>query len=248
MIYSGVIYFFEIDAIECTSITKNSLYFISNFTLHRLDLANFTMTRIGVIDCPSTESFYTSALQSTGLIWILMQSRRIYTYNITTGKCIETAQISNYSLSDFISMAFVKNEVDNTESLYFADRNMLRIMDMNRYRVSNNANFTNATVVSISGAPDGKLYGLRYSGVFFYVQEINKTNANVGTVYPIPVDNAALGLAYFPYGSKFLLFIIYTNYTDIFLYDHRTNTTFSKLGNYSMFPYPDISFSICFGT
>ena len=175
---------------------------------------------------------------------------RLYTYNISSGICLDVALAGNQSAATFSQIAFAKNTTDNSESLYASDFNTLRKLNTNSLTTSVVGNFTNGSYPGdLVGTNDGKLYGVSYDNDGTRLTQIDPTTAQTLSKYGLPVDfnSGFYYFTYVPYQSNFILLHGSENSTRVILYNSATNSTTNQtvLSTGGLF---SVAVSTCLGT
>ena len=214
---------------NCTTETTNNIYLISpDGFLYQFTPATIKFTLVGPLNCPSNSTSYSISLQRNGILWVLVDDGRLYTYNIQTAQCTITAFVRNQTDIFQFTMSFVKNDNDAGEVLYISKNNdnggVLATIDLNSLNVSKVGNYNDGSFADIGGTNDGKLFGL-FADSLFIIKQINKTNAQILSQYPLPEPSYtdSTHYAFAPYGSKFFYFLGTGDSTDIHYFDTTTN-------------------------
>ena len=203
---------------------------------------------IGTINCSTSASIASIAVQRSGLFWVLTRDAKLYAYNSSTALCTETVFVRNQTINGGISMAFVKNETDSSEDLYVSYGSVMGKVELNRLTGSIVGNYTNGSSPALSGANDGRLFGL-FLETPFVIRQLDKTNAQFINQYPLPYrfDGTLYNFAYVPFNSSFLLMSGYSNFTVMSVFDPSTNTN-TNLTSLPVSNFYRGAVSTCFGT
>ena len=176
------------DSTQCTTETRNNIYLLNdNNILYQFTPTTLNLTRIGSINCSTSASIFTIALQRNGLIWVLLTDGRLYTYNIKSAQCTATAFLQNQTDIRSFTMAFVNNDHDNDETLYYISklndgRNVLGRINMTTLTMSIVSNYNTGSSPDLAGTNDGRLFGLFYD-TSYIIKQINKTNGQFLSQY-----------------------------------------------------------------
>ena len=239
---------------DCTTATKNNIYLIdSNSTLYQFNPTTFNLTNIGSINCSSSDLFGI-ALQQNGIIWGIFENGDLYTYNIDSHQCNLTQYIVNQSDIVYFTMAFVKNNLSNSETLYISKNNnpanVLATIDINTLNLTIIGNYSQLqTNADVTGTNYRRLFGV-FTTSNYTIAEIDQVNATIITQYPLDISSTIVSQPNYgfaaTYNSSFLFFSGLGNNTDIYLFNPLTNTT----TNLTTIPQVinGAAVSTCFGT
>lgn len=241
LIYMNLFLYFITDPTStsggCTTETMNYIYlFDDQNMLYQFNSTTLNITTIGLINCTSA-SVVAISLQRNGYLWALDYNGNLFKYFISSRQCVSINYKSNQS--DFLrfTMAFVKTDLVNDETLYvnrvYPSSNQLGQIDLTTLTLSFVGNITNTSVAELTSTSDGRLFGLISGSNNYTIVEIDKTTAHITATYPLGIKKSiSANYGFSSYNSNFLLFSgDNSDSTNLYLFNPLTNSA-TILANY----------------
>jgi len=104
----------------CGTAAARFLYVVdSNDAFLRFDPETNTLTPLGTLDCPTSSSPFSMAVDRNATAWVLYQDGRIYQVSTTDVSCTATSFVANQAGFEVFGMGFVSNAAGSTEETLF---------------------------------------------------------------------------------------------------------------------------------
>ncbi|UJR37534.1 hypothetical protein I4U23_030236 [Adineta vaga] len=225
------------DASGCTSETSKYIYLLDQDShFFRLHPKTFVITFVGTLNCSTTAYPYSMAVQRNGKAWTLFTDGNLYTFDVNTVQCQTTSYVSEQEGLILFGMNFAIDKLTNQEKLYLTSDSSnppyrLATLDINSLEISIIGYYYDLSArAELTGTNDGRLFGL-FEGKPYIIAEINATNGEILSQTAqdmIQYTSDSLNFAFASYASNFFLFVGDNSFTDIFLFDSSTKTTFKQ--------------------
>jgi hypothetical protein len=217
----------------CTTETKNYAYLMdTNNTLYQFNPTSYAVTTIGAINCSTSSSLYSIALQRDGILWAGYADGTVFRYNIKSQVCTSTTFAANQSNFQQFTMTFLKSTTDTSETLYLSQENSpgtsLATVDINTLILSVVGNYSNSTTfATIAGANDGTLYGV-FPTDNYTIEQIQPSNAAILAEYPLNISSTIVSDPNYGFtiaNGVYFFFEGINNGTNIHIFSTSTNST-----------------------
>ena len=234
----------------CIPETEDYNYLVDdNNVLYKFSPITLDVTEVGPIVCSDSSHVSTIALAQNGILVVLFDDGKLYTFDIIDKSCFDTGFVQNQSDISYFSMAFVKNSSGIDETLFISKVNdgggVLATIDASTLKITVIGNYDNGSIAGLTGSNNGRLFALFLDGPL-KIKEIDDTNAQTLSEYPLdlPFDGRTTFYTFSSYGNKFFVFHADVNTTDIHLFDPQTEkSTLLKSIPYKII---DGATSVCF--
>ena len=200
--------------------------------LYQFNPTSLTIISVGQVNCSSSSSLYSIALQRNGILWTTYSDGSLYKYNLLSKTCTPTSFVANQSSFAPYTITFLKSTTDSSESLYasqqITNNSALAKIDTDTFVLSVVGVYSNGLdkPSDNAGLNDGRLFGV-FDARPFTIAQIDPNNANILAQYPLNLsstdDNVNYGFTVF--NTRFFFFVGNGTYSDLLTYDLSTNTT-----------------------
>jgi hypothetical protein len=205
-------------------------------TLYSFDPPTLAFTLIGTLDCPSSASPYSMAVDRDGHAWTVFTDGTLYKVDTKTAKCTATSFVPGQSGFTTFGMGFATDAPGSTaETLYVSQASLfggttigLAKIDTTTLALTPIGMYDKLSArAELTGTGDARLFGA-FEGSPYNVAEIDKATAKILSQAPqtainYPANSSNFAFAF--WGGDFWLFVGPGTYTDVFQYKPSDGTT-----------------------
>lgn len=207
----------------CEAPTQFIYVLTAEGVLQRFDPPTRVFTSIGKIDCSTSSSVYSMAVDRSGHAWTVMRDGSLFRVDTTTAHCISTSFVPGQSGFVSFGMGFSWDPATQTDTLYVTNPEppILGIIDTKSLKLTSVGTISGVTGRSeLTGTGDGRLFG-SFEGSPWMVAEIDPQAP--GAVAPHALEGIDLAphqsaFAFAFWGGDFWLFIGVPGTTDVYQY------------------------------
>jgi len=207
---------------DCTDPTIQYVYVVTtSANLYSFRPSSLAFSYIGHLDCPSTSTPFSMAVDRKGTAYVEYQTGEIFRVSVLTTECEPTSWVPGTQEFVNFGMGFSTDEGGPAESLYLAGSGWAGESPRLGRLDTNNFDLTVMGALSdpgyeLTGTGDGRLYGFfQPDGAYAHLVMLDKQNAGINSDVLLPGVGVGSGWAFSFWGGDFWFFTAESGYTTV---------------------------------